>query len=110
MEIWQLGMDCRLAFLADADIDRSVFVQRGPQGKAHFSGVAGGKNAHTGQRTHDGHVFEGVVGGSQLGIGKARTRTHDDDRSLVIAGVHTNLLEAARSGERRDGVDHGPQA
>ena len=50
------------------------------------------------------------MGRPQFRIGKPGSRANNDNRHVVIADIHPDLLKAAGGRKRGDGVDKRPQA
>src|SRR5258708_3700115 len=111
----ELEIDCPgvhrwLALLADTNVNRAIGIQSCVQRPAQFRYVTRRDDSHAWKGSQYCKILKRVVSCSKLRIGQPRSGSDNDDRGVVITGIHTDLLEATRRRKGRDRVNDRSQA
>ena len=95
---------------AQAQVDRSVDVERGERRLVGFIDVGGNDHVHVRKTAHDRQVLQRMMGSAGDAKRNATCRRADDDTLVGIGDIIAYLLHAARADERRVGADVGAHA
>ena len=93
------GIDLRVPAPAEAEIDRPLDLERGPEHRPELVAVSGAGDDKIGDGTHGGQVFERVVAGAVEAERDAGVVSEYADGHPGIRAVGADLLHPEQRGE-----------